>query len=106
MTSVTFSVFNLRFVQGKSIYALLDAELCVDGVLLRISGIQARHVSGGGTPIHLPCYRDIDGAWRAAVDLPDEVRDALADTVLEFMVDAGVARLKSRIIGQAAAAAE
>jgi len=92
LTSVTFSIFNLRTVQTKTVYAFLDAEMAVDGVRFRVSGIQARHAAGGGTSVHLPCYRDTDGVWRAAVDLPDEVRDALASSVLEFLVEEGVAR--------------
>jgi stage V sporulation protein G len=91
MTSVTFSIFNLRAVRTKTVYAFLDAEMAVDGVRFRISGIQARHITGGGTSVHLPCYRDIDGVWRAAVDLPDEVRDALASSVLEILLEQGAA---------------
>ena len=91
MTSVTFSVFNLRAVRAKTVYAFLDAEIDVAGVRLRVSGIQARHAPGGGTSVHLPCYREVDGSWRAAVDLPDEVRDALSAAVLELLVEEGVA---------------
>ncbi len=100
------SVFNLRTVRTKTVYAFVDAEMEVDGVRFRISGIQARHVTAAGTSVHLPCYRDIDGTWRAAIDLPDEVRDALASSVLEFLLEQGVASRRAGSIaiaeGQAA----
>jgi stage V sporulation protein G len=95
VTSVTFSIFNLRAVRTKTVYAFLDAEVEIVGVRFRVSGIQARHAPGGGTSVHLPCYRDVDGSWRAAVDLPDEVRDALSAAVLELLVEEGLAVSRS-----------
>ena len=104
MGQVTFQLFNLRALTSKTVYALLDAELDCDGVVIRISGLQARHVADGGTSIHLPCYRDSDGVWRAAVDLPDELRDALATAALEYLIEEGVARARGEVpAGQSAA---
>lgn len=87
----TITVRNLRALKGP-IYALLDAEILIAGVPVVVMGIQARHLKAGGTSVHLPTYRDADGAWRAAVILPDEIRDALCDAVLDFMVEEGVAK--------------
>lgn len=92
MTSVVCTICNLRAVRTKTVYAFLDANLEIDGVSIRIAGIQARHLSGGGTSVHLPCYRDIDGKWRAAVQLPQEVSDGVSAAVLEFLVEEGVAK--------------
>ena len=91
MPQVTFQIYNLRPVRTKTVYAFLDADMEIGGVEFRVCGIQARHLPGGGTAVHLPCYRDVDGSWRAAVDLPQEMRDALSAAVLEVLVEEGVA---------------
>jgi stage V sporulation protein G len=101
---ITFQLFNLRALTSKTVYALLDAELDCDGIVIRIFGLQARHVPGGGTSIHLPCFRDADGVWRAAVDLPDELKDALATAALEFLIEEGVARTRDDVRTAQAAA--
>jgi stage V sporulation protein G len=92
----TITVRNLRAVQSRTVYALLDADIVIAGVVITVVGIQARHVPAGGTSVHLPTYRDSDGAWRAAVILPEEIREALSDAVLSFMVEEGVA--KARVV--------
>lgn len=88
----TITVRNLRAVQSRAVYALVDAEISIAGVSVIVMGIQARHLPKGGTSIHLPTYRDTDGAWRAAVELPEEIRETLCDIVLAFMVEEGVAK--------------
>jgi stage V sporulation protein G len=87
----TITVRHLRPLQGRTVYALLDADIEIGGVVISIVGVQARHLQGGGTSVHLPTFRDADGKWRAAVILPDEICDALSDAVLAFMVEEGVA---------------
>jgi len=88
----TITVRNLRSVNSRTIYALLDADVEIGGVVVSIVGIQARHLPAGGTSVHLPTFRDTDGVWRAAVILPEEVREAMSDAVLDFMVEEGVAK--------------
>lgn len=89
---------------SKTVYALFDAELDCEGILIRIFGLQARRVPAGGTSIHLPCFRDVDGVWRSAVDLPDELREALATVALEFLVEEGVACARNNASADRAAA--
>ena len=91
-TSATISVCNLRPINSKTIYALVDADIEIAGVGINVFGIQARHLADGGTSIHLPTFRDSDGVWRSAVGLPDEIREAICDAVLAFMVEEGLAR--------------
>jgi len=93
----TITVRHLRPLQGRTVYALLDADIEIGGVALSIVGVQARHLAKGGTSVHLPTFRDHDGVWRAAVVLPDVIRDALSDAVLAFMVEEGVAVAKPEI---------
>lgn len=89
---VAITICNLRPIQSKLVFALLDVELVLAGVSMTLHGITARHLSGGGTSIHLPRYRDNTGEWRAAVSLPDDLRDAIADQILVHLVETGIAR--------------
>lgn len=91
-TLASITVMNLRGLTGRTVYALIDAEISIADVSVKVMGIQARRLPGGGTSVHLPTYRDGDGAWRGAVDLPAEIREALCDAVLTFMVEEGVAK--------------
>lgn len=91
-TTASITVRNLRPLRSKTVYALVDADIEIGGITVTVVGVQARHLPGGGTSIHLPTFRDADGVWRAAVILPNEIREALCDAVLGFMVEEGVAK--------------
>lgn len=92
---VTFTVANCQALQTKTVFALVDVEIVVAGVAFWVKGVQARHLPGGGTSIHLPTYRTPAGTWRSAVDLPPELAEALSQAVLEYLVDEGVAVRKA-----------
>jgi hypothetical protein len=92
---VSFIVVRARPVHGKHLYALVDVEMRIADVSFWILGVQARRLpQGGGTSVHLPTCKDTGGTWRAAVKLPDELCAPLADTVLEFLLEEGLARPK------------
>jgi hypothetical protein len=91
---VTFTVANCVPIQTRSVFALVDVEMLVGGVGFWIRGVQARHLAGGGTSIHLPTYRTPTGSWRAAIELPTELVEALSQAVLDHLVEIGVAVLK------------
>ena len=91
---VTFSVTNARPISGKFLFALVDVEIQIAGVSFAILGVQARNAPNGCTSVHLPTYRDTNGEWRSSVRLPEELRQPLADAVLAFLVDEGLARRK------------
>ena len=44
---VTFTIANLRIVNSKSLYALVDVEVQVAGLSFVIVGVQVRRGSGG-----------------------------------------------------------
>jgi len=90
--TVSIAILNLQHVHSKSVFALMDVELILHGVSFRIHGVQARHVPGGGTSIHLPTYRTANGTWRAAVSLERELVDGISDHVLSFLQETGFAR--------------
>jgi stage V sporulation protein G len=91
---LTFTVRNARPVSSKTLFALVDVELQLAGVGILIQGVQARRLATGGTSVHLPTCKDPDGIWRPAIVLPEEARGPLADAVLTFLVEEGLARPK------------
>lgn len=91
---LTFIVRNARPVSSKTLFALVDVELQFAGISLVIQGVQARRLAAGGTSVHLPTCKDPDGSWRPAIVLPKEARGPLADAVLQFLVEEGLARPK------------
>jgi DNA-binding cell septation regulator SpoVG len=88
---VTFTIANLRTINSKRLYALIDVELQIAGLSFRIIGVQVQRGSGG-LSVHLPTHRDINGAWKPVVEMPEELRGPLSDAVMEFLVDEGMAR--------------
>ena len=88
---ITFTVRNARPVDSKVLFALVDVDLEIAGVLLTIAGIQVRRLPKGGSSVHLPTYKAADGSWKPAIMLPEEVRAPLAETVLAFLVEEGLA---------------
>ena len=91
-TAVTFRVSNARPVHARELFALVDVEVLVGGVAFDIIGIQARREPGDKTSVRLPTFKDADGIWRPAIRLPDEVRAPLADAVLTFLMEEGLAK--------------
>ncbi len=89
---VTFRVRNARPVQARDLFALVDVEVLIGGVTFDIFGVQARREPEGRTSVRLPTFKDADGVWRPAIGLPDEVRGPLADAVLAFLMEEGLAK--------------
>ncbi len=54
---VTFTIANLRTINSKRLYALVDVELQVAALSFRIIGVQIRR-GIGGLSVHLPTHRD------------------------------------------------
>jgi hypothetical protein len=90
---LTFVVSNARRVDSKkTLFAMVDVEMQLAGVAFVIQGVQARRLPQAGTSIHLPTFRDIDGGPKTAIVLPDGVHEPLAEAVLAFLVEEGLAR--------------
>ena len=68
---VTMTVTNARPVASKSLFALVDVEMRIAGVVFEILGVQARRTPNG-TAVELPAVRDAGGTWRPAIRLPQE----------------------------------
>ncbi len=93
-TAVRFTVGNARRVAGKSVFALVDVAMEIAGVEFSIHGVQARREPDEQTSIRLPTFKDADGSWQPAIQLPEEVRAPLAAAVLAFLLEEGLARRK------------
>lgn len=89
-STATITVLHLSPISGAGkLRALADVELLIDGVAMVIHGIQVR-ADGDGTQIALPRYRASDGQWRAALPLPEEVREPMGDAVIAAATEAGI----------------
>ena len=91
--AVNFTVSNPRAEQQNA----LRPRRCRNRYrrrVLEILGIQARREPDGRTSVRLPTYKDAAGLWRPAIRLPPETHAPLADAVLAFLLEEGLARRK------------
>ena len=91
---VTFTIANPRTVNSKSLYALVDVEVQVAGLSFKIIGVQVRHGSSG-LSVSLPTPRDVNGAWKPVVEMPEELLRPLGNAVMEFLAEEGLAERRS-----------
>ncbi|RJF81887.1 hypothetical protein D3877_17475 [Azospirillum cavernae] len=75
---ITFEVVNVRLVK-RGVW-LADVALDFDGVPLRLNGFRVVQETPTRRSVELPAFVD-RGAWRPAVELPEEMRRALADEI-------------------------
>ncbi|CAA7627361.1 conserved hypothetical protein [Candidatus Terasakiella magnetica] len=71
---------------GK-LLALADVVIEIDGIEIIINSVRV-DADANGTAVRLP----VDRQNRPLIVLPDEVRDALGDTVLAAGIEAGILR--------------
>jgi DNA-binding cell septation regulator SpoVG len=88
---VSIKVLSMMPVRAGRLFALASAEIDIDGIQIAIHGIRAIKAADG-TRIELPQFRDQSGALRPTITVPDEVRDAIGDAVLNELVAHGLAR--------------
>jgi len=90
-TAIGLTVLEVEPVNCGKLYALVTAEIDIEGVAIIVHGIQAVR-DPGGTRIALPKFRDARGTWRSAVVLPEEIKGPLGDAVLEALIERGLAK--------------
>ena len=64
---------------------------------MTIQGVQVR-ADGKSTEVNLPTYRAPDGSWRAAIILPEEIKEAISDTVIAAGLEAEILRVKEEAL--------
>jgi hypothetical protein len=87
---VTCVVRNARRVVSRSLFALVDADIVIDGITFSICGIQARRSIDGLVSVQMPTYKAADGSWRPAVEVPPDLQAPLGNAVLEYLIDEGI----------------
>lgn len=73
--SITFEVVNIRRIK-RGVW-LADVVLDFDGVPLRLNGFRVVQETPTRKAVELPAFVD-RGTWRPAMELPEEMRQALA----------------------------
>jgi stage V sporulation protein G len=97
--SITVSAIGITEVKNAGkLRALADVEVVFDGIEMIIQGVKVR-ADDKSTEVSLPTYRAPDGSWRAAIILPDEIKDAISDTVIAAGLEAGILRVKEESVG-------
>ena len=88
----TITVLDVTPVSNAGrLLALANVAIVVDGVEIVVHGVQVR-ADATQTAVTLPRYRAPDGAWRAAITLPDEVKGPVGDAVMAAGIEAGILR--------------
>ncbi len=96
-TMVSCTVVDVQAVNKGRLIALATVDVEIDGVVIRIDGIQIVRMPPTAkrsemTGVDLPRYRAADGAWKQAIQLPDEVRIPIGDAVLDRCCEEGITK--------------
>jgi stage V sporulation protein G len=86
---ITITVVSITPMRHGDLVALADVDVSFDGIAFTICGLQVR-ANARRTEVLLPKYRAPNGDWVAAIKLPDEVREPMADAVMAAGIEAGV----------------
>ncbi len=90
--AIGLTVLAVEPVNSGKLYALITAEIDIEGVTVIVHGIQAVRCEPAGTRIELPRFRYVRGTWRSALELPEEIEGPLGDAVLEVSMERGLAQ--------------
>jgi stage V sporulation protein G len=90
----SITVLSVAPVMAGKLLGLASVELVLDDVPVTIHGIQIT-ADQNGSAVSLPRYRAPNGEWKAAIALPQELRDAIGDLVLEAGLEAGLLKPRS-----------
>jgi stage V sporulation protein G len=88
---ISIEVLLIQPMRSGSLVALADLELSFDGIVFSICGVQLR-ADAKRTEVLLPKYRAPNGDWVAAIKMPDELREPMAEAVIAAGVEIGVVK--------------
>ena len=90
---------DARRNDSKTLYALVDVELLAAGMAFVICGVQVRRrIDAEEMSILLPTYQGADGTWRPSIKLPPELREPIAEAVLDLLLDEGILKTRPALI--------
>lgn len=87
--SVGFEVHSVERVNAGKLVALAEVGITVEGVEFRIQGVRVMRLPTGMLAVEAPRFRRPGGEWVAAVTLPDELKQAIADEILSMVEQKG-----------------
>jgi stage V sporulation protein G len=87
--AITISVVSITPMRHGDLVALADVDVSFDGIVFTICGLQVR-ANAKRTEVLLPKFRAPNGDWTAAIKMPDELREPMADAVIAAGIEAGV----------------
>lgn len=86
---VTFAVTGFEWIRGKGRLAgLADLLIDIEGVVLLLQSVRVLREPDGRLSCQEPRFRHPRGGWVAALELPLELSDAIAATILALARDA------------------
>lgn len=81
-----FSVISVQRIAAGDVVALADVALDLDGIEMKLHGLQVVRVPLG-LVARMPRYRAPNGRWVPAVELPEELAQAIGAEVLATIAD-------------------
>ncbi len=100
---VNCTVLDVRPVRKGRLIALASVEIDVDGIVFVIDGVRIFRYRQPGhaddfAGVGPPQFRDQQGVWRDALQLPDEVEAVFADTVIHRCNELGITDVKRTVV--------
>ena len=85
VVSVSFEVNEVELVNAGRLHALATVTITVEGVELRLQGVRVMRLPTGMLAVEAPRFRRPAGEWVPAVQLPAELKDAIAKEILDMV---------------------
>ncbi len=86
---VSFQVVSVERVDTGRLFALATVVITVNDVEMAIQGVRVMRQPTGMLAVEAPRFRRPGGEWVPAVMLPPELKQAIADEVLDQVEKAG-----------------
>lgn len=96
------TVLDIQAVHKGRLMALASVEVDVDGVVFVIDGVRVFKYRMPGhvqdfAGVSAPQFRDANGAWRSAVQLPPEIEGAFTAAVMRRCNELGITDVKRSV---------
>ena len=80
---VSFEVIRVERVESGRLFALATVVITVNDVEMAIQGVRVMRQPTGMLAVEAPRFRRPGGEWVPAVMLPPELKQAIADEILD-----------------------
>ena len=86
---VSFRIVSVERVDTGRLFALATVVITVNDVEMAIQGVRVMRQPTGMLAVEAPRFRRPGGEWVPAVMLPPELKQAIADEILDQVEKAG-----------------